>query len=127
MERVRRPNRRQRRSVMSEANRILALETVRLERHGPNVLRMIGVMAMRDPPAEVGAWFRQLHEQLTASDVNEFVVDVTLLKFMNSSSIRVFVDWLAWLRKDRAAYVIAFKINPGITWQRTTFGALRAL
>ena len=113
--------------MIPESMGILALETVRFERHGSNMLRVIGVMAMPDPAGEVGPWFRQLHEHVKTSGVREFTVDATGLTFVNSSSIRVFVRWLEWMREDDAAYVIMFKIAPSITWQPNTFAALRAL
>jgi hypothetical protein len=105
----------------------LALETVELEAHDSHALCMRGVMAMREPSTEVGPWLRRLHEGVAAAGVSDFTVDVTALSFMNSSSIRVFIDWVEWIRKDGAGYVLTFRIDPGITWQKSTFGALRTL
>jgi hypothetical protein len=105
----------------------LALDTVRFEPHDRDALRMLGVMAMRDPSSEVGPWLRKLHESIATSGVSDFTVDVTALTFMNSSSIRVLIDWIEWIRTERAGYALTFRIDPRITWQKTTFGALKAL
>ena len=52
-------------------------------------------------------------------------VDVGALQFVNSSAIRIFVDWIA--RASEAKYKIVFLIDPTTTWQRLTFSALASM
>jgi hypothetical protein len=94
---------------------------------GPAELRLSGVIAMKDPREALGGFFRKVHELTVARGEKEFVVDVVDLKFVNSSAIRLFVDWAMWLKSEKAAYRLRFKSNRSVAWQRTAFSALKSL
>ena len=47
---------------------------------------------------------------------------------MNSSAIRLFVDWASWVRNETGHhYTLRFRTSNKITWQKTSFTALTAL
>jgi len=87
-----------------------------------------GTMATQNPAADVGPFFKALHEAIVRDRLPEMVVDVTKLTFVNSSAIRLFVDWTTWIRKEEGSpYTLSFLTNPALTWQKTTFPVLKNL
>jgi len=88
-----------------------------------------GTIVVQNPSAELGPFFKALHEAATLDHVAEMVVDVTKLTFVNSSAIRLFVDWSTWVKKqsEGSRYVLKFLIDPQITWQKTSFPVLKNL
>jgi len=66
-----------------------------------------------------------LHASLRASKVRSFTVDVRGLNFVNSSAIRLFVDWIAGAVV--AGYTLVFLIDRTITWHRLSFSVLKSL
>jgi len=94
----------------------------------PDTLELSGKITSRDPSAELGPFFRRTHEAAKADGLTTFNVDVSGLEFVNSSSIRLFVDWATWLKSESTpSYVLRFLTNRTTTWQRTSFVALKAL
>ena len=94
----------------------------------PDTLELSGKITSRDPGSELGPFFRAAHEAAKADGLTQFNVDVSGLDFVNSSSIRLFVDWATWLKAEGApSYVLKFVTNRTTTWQRTSFVALKAL
>ncbi len=87
-------------------------------------LALRGELALRDPVAEVGPHFRALHD--AAAGGGEVVVDVTELRFVNSSGLRVFLDWVAWIAGEPAPrqYRLRFRTKRGVTWQAAAFPAI---
>ena len=50
------------------------------------------------------------------------------LTFVNSSAIRLFVDWATWVRNERGQrYTLRFITSRSVTWQKTSFAALMSL
>jgi hypothetical protein len=90
-------------------------------------LTLSGTIAVKDPREPLGAYFRELHEAIVAAGQAEFVVDVSGLKFVNSSAIRLFVDWATWLKQEDLPYRLVFRGTRAITWQRTTFMAVQSI
>lgn len=91
-------------------------------------LALEGTIATQNPAADVGPFFKALHQAVVQDRLPEIVVDVTKLTFVNSSAIRLFVDWTTWIRKEeKHAYRLKFVIDPALTWQRTTFPVLKNL
>jgi hypothetical protein len=84
---------------------------------GPRTLGLRGEIALRDPVAEVGPHLRKIHE--AASGGGELVLDLTELKFVNSSALRLFLDWIAWLSVEapERRYRLKFRTARGSTWQ----------
>jgi hypothetical protein len=52
-------------------------------------------------------------------------VDVRELDFVNSSAIRLFVDWITWA--ESAKYTLLFHTSADTSWQRISFSVLCSL
>jgi hypothetical protein len=52
-------------------------------------------------------------------------VDVRGLQFVDSSAIRLFVDWIS--RATEAGYRIVFLVDSAVTWQRLSFNVLKSM
>lgn len=89
---------------------------------------MKGVLSMRSPSETVTPFLRRVHVAATDAGMKKVIVDMTQLRFMNSSSIRSLVDWVEWIRKEPEArrYQLIFVTKPDVTWQQTTMAAIRA-
>lgn len=104
------------------------LDTLKAELLPPGTLRLGGTIACQDPGRRLGDFFKSVHQAATEDKLAEVCVDVTELTFINSSAIRLFVDWAIRVRDDAAhRYTLKFQINRQITWQRTSFTALMSL
>ena len=86
-----------------------------------------GVIAMRDPSGVVGGYLKRVHAAAVVDQLEHVTVDVTALEFMNSSAIRVFIDWVEWIGTGTHSYRLHCLTNARVTWQRSTFSALRSL
>ena len=76
--------------------------------------------------AELDTFVKALHQQAAQHGVQKVVVDFRELKFMNSSSFKLFVTWLAQVNElpANAKYRIHFLSNPNLHWQRRSLAAL---
>jgi len=83
----------------------------------PRTLSMRGELSMRDPVAEVGPHVRKIHD--AAAGGGDLVVDLTQLVFVNSSGLRIFLDWIAWLSAEppERRYHIRFRTARKMMWQ----------
>lgn len=86
-----------------------------------------GTLTLRDPSSTVGPFLQKVHEAAMNDKLGEVRVDVTALTFMNSSAIRIFIDWVEWAKSATPTYKLHFVTNPKTTWQRSTFSAVQAL
>ncbi|HTA91562.1 MAG TPA: hypothetical protein VK745_18390 [Polyangiaceae bacterium] len=95
----------------------------------PATVQFVGVIAIPDPGRVLSTFFAALHRSVTSDGLAEISVDVRHLTFVNSSAIRLFVDWATWVRNASPAesYVIRFRTDRRITWQRTSFSVLQSL
>jgi hypothetical protein len=87
-----------------------------------------GVIAMRDPATAITPYLSRIHRAVVESRAKELRVDITKLRFMNSSSIRSLVDWVDWILSEPEAkrYVLHFVTKPDVTWQGTTLSAIQS-
>lgn len=71
-------------------------------------------------------YIQALHDEACRLAVSKVVVDLRELEFMNSSSFKVFVSWLAQIQELAAErqYRIHLVSNPNIHWQRRSLAAL---
>lgn len=92
---------------------------------GPNLVTMKGTITVQDGGG-LSAFFRSLHQRARENKLSEVVLDVTGLRFVNSSAIRLFVDWAMWVQGD-AAYKLRCRIDRRTTWQKTSFSALTSM
>jgi anti-anti-sigma factor len=67
-----------------------------------------------------------LHDEARRLAASKVVIDFRELEFMNSSSFKVFVTWLARVQELPAdnQYRIHFLSNPSMHWQRRSLAAL---
>jgi ABC-type transporter Mla MlaB component len=101
--------------------------TLRLRLSDPSTLVMSGSVLDMDPGTLLMPHIRDVHERIVRQTVRTFNVDVRALSFVNSSGIRVFIDWLGLIQRSKAAYTLRVIMDPGVTWQRLTFGALESV
>jgi hypothetical protein len=88
-------------------------------------LRFEGTLASQQARVELKRNIAALHERIVAGGCATMIVDVQGLQFVDSSSIRIFVDWIACA--SEAKYKIVFLIDPTMTWQRLNFSALKSM
>lgn len=94
---------------------------------GPRTIELRGVLEVRDPVAEVGPYLRKLHDAAVGG--GELLVDVTAFTFVNSSGLRIFLDWLGWLTAEPAdkRYRLRFRVSQTSSWQAAAFPAIEML
>lgn len=102
-------------------------ETVEFEPAPPATLRIRGQIAIQEPTKVFQPYLQSVHQAAVDSKVAEFEVDVRMLSFVNSSSIRLFIDWATWVSEGGRPYLLVFRTDGRSTWQRSAFGAIRAL
>ena len=91
-------------------------------------LALSGMIASKEPDRQLGAFFRAVHEQALVQKLGELAVDVRLLTFVNSSAIRLFIDWAIWVSQPPGAtYRLRFVRSPLVNWQRISFPPLAQL
>ena len=91
----------------------------------PNRVTMKGTLTVQDGGA-LANFFRALHDRARDNEFSEVELDVTGLRFVNSSAIRLFVDWAVWVHAE-GAYKLRCRIDRRQTWQKTSFSALLAM
>jgi anti-anti-sigma regulatory factor len=67
----------------------------------------------------------EVHSHIVAAKIASFTVDVRLLNFVNSSALRVFINWIS--RAERVGYKLVFVTDPRVTWHRLNFSVLKSL
>lgn len=104
------------------------LETLRVRIDPPAGVTFTGTITSKDPSGDVGPFLKAVHEAALADKLSELRVDVSALSFVNSSAIRLFVDWAGWIKASKnGTYKLRFATNRHVTWQKTSFMALKSL
>jgi len=87
-----------------------------------------GSITTKEPDRSLGRFFRTVHEAALQNRLDELRVDVRGLSFVNSSAIRLFIDWAIWVSQPTGPrYRLRFVRNPNVTWQRVSFPAIAQL
>lgn len=75
---------------------------------------------------DLDALVKKIHDEALRLKVSKVVIDFRTLEFMNSSSFKIFVGWLAQVQElpGDAQYRIHFLSNPSMHWQRRSLAAL---
>ncbi len=103
-------------------------DTVAIQLTEPNQVKLSGTITQKDPSADLAGFFKALHHAALADKLAEVRADVSGLTFVNSSAIRLFVDWATWVKNERGArYTLRFVTSRNVTWQKTSFMALMSL
>ena len=92
-------------------------------------VQLHGSSTSREPHASIQPYLRRVHEATVRQGKKTLMVDVTDLAFINSSTIRLFVDWGQWILEepDSHRYKLVFVTSSKVKWQRTSFKAIEAL
>jgi hypothetical protein len=103
-------------------------ETVAIQLTAPNQVKLAGTITQKDPSNDLAGFLKALHTAALADKLDEVRADVSALTFVNSSAIRLFVDWATWLKNERGQrYTLLFVTSRNVTWQKTSFMALMSL
>jgi len=103
-------------------------ETVHISLTAPNQIKLSGTITQKDPAQDLAGLFKALHTAAMADKLAEVRADVSGLTFVNSSAIRLFVDWATWVKNERGhRYTLRFVTSRNVTWQKTSFMALMSL
>jgi hypothetical protein len=114
-------------------NRVSTLQVpvfrnVHLSLRDPSHLELRGTITAQDPANHLGVFLRALHDAVNADRLRALEVDVSGLSFVNSSAIRLFIDWIQWMRNDSdQSYKLKVLTNSRVAWQKTSFAALTSL
>ena len=103
-------------------------ETIAIQVTAPNQVKLSGTITQKDPATDLAGFFKALHTAALADKLTEVRADVSGLTFVNSSAIRLFVDWATWVKNERGhRYTLRFITSRNVTWQKTSFMALTSL
>jgi len=88
-------------------------------------VRFEGTLASTATQAELKQYLGELHDRAVADACRSMTVDVRGLQFVDSSAIRLFVDWIS--RASETGYKIVFLVDSAMTWQRLSFSVLKSM
>lgn len=105
------------------------IPAVNLELLADGKLVLSGNIATRDPAEGIAPFFRRVHDAIVADKLKKFTIDLSGLAFVNSSAIRLFIDWVTWVKGDKAdnQYKCEIVMDPRVTWQKTSLVVLKSL
>lgn len=107
----------------------LKLDDFSIDVESPSRVKISGSIATRDPDPAIASHIRRLHAAAMEDGLKRVEVDIRDLSFVNSSGIRVFVDWALQARgaDGNPAYRLRFLVRRKYTWQRMSLVALESL
>lgn len=111
-----------------EAISPISIEGLEMNVAGGTVV-LTGTITMRSPSQVLQPHLKKVHEAALADRLPSLTIDVRKLSFVNSSSMRLFVDWTVWLKDQPAEkrYKLIFLTDGAVTWQRKSFPVIRSL
>jgi anti-anti-sigma regulatory factor len=110
---------------MPDAPQSAVIESLELERTDVDSLRLSGALNTETAQDELNRRLEDVHADIVGRKCASFRVDVRELSFVNSSAIRVFLNWIS--RAERAGYKLVFLTNRSTTWHRLSFSVLKSL
>jgi hypothetical protein len=72
-------------------------------------------------------FLKQVESEMVRMELEEAVVDLRDLYFMNSSCIKAFVSWIYGVRTGSTPYSIRFLANPHQHWQANSLRTMQRL
>jgi len=111
--------------MANSPEQVVVIESLKLEFVGAAQLTLSGTVETPTAQSELRRQLGELHARIQKARLPAFTVDVRGLNFVNSSAIRLFVDWISGAEASR--YKLVFWIDRGITWHRLSFSVLRSL
>jgi hypothetical protein len=109
----------------TSSDRPIVIETLKLQLIDPSLLALSGTVCTPTAQDELRRRLAELHTRIQKLRLTAFTIDVRRLDFVNSSVIRLFVDWIS--RAESAHYKLVFWVDKSITWHRISFSALKSL
>jgi hypothetical protein len=110
---------------MMQQRGVVVIESMRLERTEDAGIRLVGTVSSMSAQAEFARQLDEIHAEVVKAKCASFTVDVRALGFANSSSIRVFVNWIS--RAKASGYKLVFLTDRSITWHRLSFAVLKSI
>ena len=88
-----------------------------------------GEVDMRDPSLQILPYLMTIHDLMLENNIPEINVDFKELLFMNSSGLKVLINWIMKLKdiEQSGRYIINFIYDSKITWQTSSFPILKRL
>jgi hypothetical protein len=108
-----------------QIGRPVVIESLRIALISGTELQLDGTLNTTTAQTQAAQRLRALHEHIVAEKLTSFTVDLRKLTFVNSSAIRLFVDWIA--RAGTGRYKLVFMTDRSITWHRLSFSVLKSL
>ena len=103
----------------------LTIEAMNVELASAAVLRLEGSLNTLTAHAAFSALLQELHGQISSQRLGSFTIDVRRLSFVDSSAIRLFIDWVR--RAKEAGYLTVFVTDETTTWHRLSFAVLKSM
>jgi hypothetical protein len=103
---------------------LLTIESMQLHL-AQGELRLSGMLTTASAHTELGRQLAIVHEHVVTQRIPSFVVDIRALSFVNSSAVRLFVNWISWA--EQARYKLVFLTERNVTWHRLSFSVLKSL
>ena len=104
---------------------LIAIESLQVHMIRQGELRLCGTLRTVSAQDELVRHIGVVHDHIVAKKYSTFTIDVRELSFVNSSAIRVFVNWISLA--DQARYKLVFLTDGRITWHRLSFSVLKSL
>ena len=108
-----------------QLGRPVVIESLRLALVAAAELQIEGTLNTITAQTQAAQHLAALHQRIVTEKLSSFTVDLRKLTFVNSSAIRLFVDWIA--RANTARYKLVFMTDRSITWHRLSFSVLKSL
>lgn len=108
-----------------QIGRPLTIEGLELKLVSSAELHIEGALHTSTAQGLIANHLSHVHAHIVAEKLESFTIDLRKLTFVNSSAIRLFVDWIA--RASSARYKLVFKTDRSITWHRLSFSVLKSL
>jgi len=103
----------------------VAIEGLGLKLLSAAELQIEGSLNTETAQSQIADHLSRIHEYVLTEKLTSFTVDLRKLTFVNSSAIRLFVDWIA--RASGSNYKLVFRTDRSITWHRLSFSVLKSL
>jgi len=91
-----------------------------------NLINFIGTIEIKSLNDNFKEYIQKIHEYILNKNFKDIKIDFTKLIFMNSSGIKVIVEWLLKLEElpEEKKYKVLFIYDPKILWQESTINTL---
>lgn len=100
-------------------------ESLKLHFNPQGEVRFEGTLSSERSRTALKRRLEDIHGRLVNDGIRTVTVDVRSLQFVDSSAIRVFIDWVS--RASLARYRLDFVVDRAITWQRLSFSVLKSM